>query len=318
VATVAAFAACGGTPLKVGHSGTAGQSGSAGQGGAGHDGGGSALDCGSNGIQTLYLPACDGGLVPYVRCNSTALPPAGTCPAPSCDTLDETACKARPDCQAQECTPCGRLIFSCFPANETPPACPNLACPNPCAAFTEATCNSQPGCAAMQCPDCKGGNVYVDCIPSTEQTGCVPCPCNTLDETTCKGRIDCNPGYCGDCNGEQVFTQCLGPNEAAACPASACPGVVPPPCPGVGTQAACDARIDCHSVFDKCITCDCGPLGCAVLFGRCADGGKASCKGTPVCQTEPPDCDSTTEATYVVSYTTDCYEGCVLPTECGP
>ncbi len=74
-------------------------------------------------------------------------------------------------------------------------------------------------------------------------------------------------------------------------------------CSSLTTRDACDARPDCHSVFQ-----DRGVCGCA------ADGGKARCSGMIQCGVAPPNC----EGPYVVSYTDTCYEGCVLSPECGP
>ncbi len=85
-------------------------------------------------------------------------------------------------------------------------------------------------------------------------------------------------------------------------------------CSSLTTRDACDARSDCHSVFQDRGNCGCAPAGCCTAFSRCADGGKARCSGTIKCVVAPPSC----EGPYVVSYTDTCYEGCVLSTECGP
>jgi hypothetical protein len=168
----------------------------------------------------------------------------------------------------------------------------------------------------MGCPDCHGGQNFVGC---TEPDGgvmveCGPCPptCSAFDEASCKANDYCHPGYCADCNGGQKFTTCLGPNEAVACPKTTCPVM---PCADVSTLAACDARTDCHSVFGFCVACDCPTSGCPANFTRCADGGKASCKGTPACQIATPICEP---PAYVVSFTANCYEGCVRQAECAP
>ena len=87
------------------------------------------------------------------------------------------------------------------------------------------------------------------------------------------------------------------------------------PCANVATLAACDARTDCHSVFVDPGTCGCNAVGCCARFSRCADGGKALCKGTPICQIATPYCEAPAN---VVSYTASCYEGCVRPRECAP
>jgi hypothetical protein len=369
VAALGALVGCGGgNPLKVGDGG------SAGQGGVGQDGGGgSALDCGPNGTQTLYLSECDGGLFPYVRCNSTALPPGPVCPAPRCAGLDEFTCSATPGCSAQKCGTCGGppVFSACYRTGDSPPVCLAVPCASGplCSTFNDETsCSARSGCTVLSCPDCMGGKTFVGCAqPGGAGVECGPCPptCSTFDETSCKAQSGCTPIYCPMCTGGQSFVSCGGPREVGvSCPApcpSFCSGLdqtscaansrycrpiicpdcnggqhvvgcgapgsvdapgcpacpAPLPCASVTTVAACDARTDCHSVFGKCMSCDCPAPGCAVAFQTCADGGKASCKkGTPLCQGSPPDCAWTTP--YVVSYTANCYEGCVRPTECGP
>jgi hypothetical protein len=86
-------------------------------------------------------------------------------------------------------------------------------------------------------------------------------------------------------------------------------------CGDVTTQAACDARSDCHSVFVDPRGCACAALGCCARFSRCADGDRAFCIAGPIaCDQVAPYC----EGPYVVSYTQSCYEGCVRATECVP
>jgi hypothetical protein len=83
----------------------------------------------------------------------------------------------------------------------------------------------------------------------------------------------------------------------------------------VTTQAACDTRTDCHSVFEDPHNCACAALGCCARFARCADGDRARCTpGAAICTVVPPYC----EQPYVVSYVNTCYEGCVRATECMP
>jgi len=85
-------------------------------------------------------------------------------------------------------------------------------------------------------------------------------------------------------------------------------------CSSLTTRDTCDARTDCHSVFQDPGACGCAPAGCCTFFSRCADGGKARCSGTIKCAVHEPIC----EGLYVISYTDVCYEGCVLSSECGP
>jgi Kazal-type serine protease inhibitor domain len=85
-------------------------------------------------------------------------------------------------------------------------------------------------------------------------------------------------------------------------------------CSQVTTQAECDSRSDCHSVFMDLGTCGCAAAGCCEHFNRCADGGRANCNA-PVqfgCTIAQPSCGGA----YVMSYTSNCYEGCVLQSEC--
>jgi hypothetical protein len=83
-------------------------------------------------------------------------------------------------------------------------------------------------------------------------------------------------------------------------------------CGDVTTLAECEARSDCHSVFVDPGDCGCATLGCCTRFESCADGDKAKCTGTVLCEVDPPRC----EGSYVVSYQGSCYEGCVKQTDC--
>jgi hypothetical protein len=238
-------------------------------------------------------------------------------PLPECSTLDATSCKGRSDCQPNYC--CGGNVYGgCGTAGAAftcMTSCPALG---PCSALDETTCKGRSDCTAGYCPDCMGGQNFAGCSAPGDRIGCGPCPpiCDNLDETSCMGTGGCMPKYCPSCSGSQTFVGCIGPGVAAArCPPLACPQ--PAPCAEATTQTACDVRADCHSVFGKCLTCDCLPPACLVGFVKCADGGKASCMGPLTCQTAPPDCSSTTTTTYVVSYAAGCYEGCVRPSECG-
>ena len=99
----------------------------------------------------------------------------------------------------------------------------------------------------------------------------------------------------------------------------ACPppdsGIPPVVCTLLTTLADCDARSDCHAVFIDPGTCGCGSVGCCAHFSRCADGGKADCKGPAVCKAATPFCEG---PGYVVAYANACYEGCVRATACAP
>jgi hypothetical protein len=83
-------------------------------------------------------------------------------------------------------------------------------------------------------------------------------------------------------------------------------------CDTVTTQAACDNRSDCHSVFVDPNNCKCATAGCCAQFNSCANGGRANCDGQVVCGAKTPYC----AGPYVVSFTSTCFEGCVLQSEC--
>jgi hypothetical protein len=234
----------------------------------------------------------------------------------SCDTLDEMMCAKRLDCTSQFCSVCPNqqpMFAGCTVLGTPPVECPAEACVQPdCQDLNEAVCDNRADCKTYYCPDCKGGQTFINCGAPGGGPGieCQSCPssCAGLDETACAN--GCNPAYCPNCSGGRTFVGCLPPDAAPfVCPI-ACPG--PAPCSSVTTQAACDARTDCHSVLAENGTCDC-PI--VTTFDHCADGNKVACKGTPTCQRVMPYCEP---PDYAVSYTTDCYEGCVRPSECAP
>jgi hypothetical protein len=85
-----------------------------------------------------------------------------------------------------------------------------------------------------------------------------------------------------------------------------------PKCSEVTSQSDCDARTDCHSVFDDSPLCACVTPGCCAIFRGCANGGTANCTGVTACEMVEPFC----QPPYVVSYTSLCYEGCVHQDDC--
>jgi len=109
-----------------------------------------------------------------------------------------------------------------------------------------------------------------------------------------------------------------------SCLAGGCPGSACPPldggtadaalgtCNTLTTQSACDNRSDCHSVFVDLNNCGCSAAGCCARFNNCANGGRANCDGQVSCGAKTPYC----AGPYVVSYTSTCFEGCVIQSEC--
>lgn len=85
-----------------------------------------------------------------------------------------------------------------------------------------------------------------------------------------------------------------------------------PPCSDARTEAECDARADCHSVFDNGWTCGCSTPGCCMQFVGCGQGAAVDCTGPNLCPKGEPQCVSP----YVLSYAGGCVEGCVLASKC--
>jgi hypothetical protein len=90
------------------------------------------------------------------------------------------------------------------------------------------------------------------------------------------------------------------------------PDATAPKCSEVTTQAACDERNDCHSVFEAPSTCSCASPGCCTVWKTCADGDYANCTGPAACNSAQPPC----QLPYVVAYKSLCYEGCVQQDDC--
>lgn len=103
-----------------------------------------------------------------------------------------------------------------------------------------------------------------------------------------------------------------GAKDAGSQPADALSGN----CRALTTQAACEARGDCHAVFDDPNDCVCDTRvftpGCCARFSVCADGAHANCSGKVYCEINPPYC----AGPYTVATTTGCYEGCVKSVVC--
>jgi hypothetical protein len=278
------------------------------------------------GCASQICPTCYGQTA-FTTCYRSVDPPpvciALPCaPLPDCSTLDETSCKTSGECWPQYCPDCkgGQTFTGCAvrgSGGACPPSCPQ---PSSCDTLGEKECQVRSDCHPGYCADCSGTQKFTLCVGPNEAVACPgyncpaqPASCAGVDLPGCNARPWCTPYQCPDCKGGQLYAGCAAVGGAGI-ECGPCPQ--PASCADVTTQAACDARTDCHSVFGKCLVCDCQAPGCPVHFTSCADGGKATCRGTPLCQTAPPSCDWTTP--YVVSYTAGCYEGCVRPTECAP
>jgi hypothetical protein len=187
-----------------------------------------------------------------------------------------------------------------------------------CENLDESDCRARTDCTVGTCAQCSGGQAFAGCYdsahPSPPACLAIPCPsgCATLDETSCRARTDCQAVTCNPCGTGSYFAACIvaGANNIG-CPAVSCPIS----CAQIADQATCDASGICHSVFTNSGACDCAPAGCCTHYSGCADGAKATCAppSTLACKSLAPDC----EGPYVLSYTSTCYEGCVLSSECG-
>jgi hypothetical protein len=129
-------------------------------------------------------------------------------------------------------------------------------------------------------------------------------------ETVCPG---CTTSFCAVTCTPLV---CAPPD--AGCTGSACAKdagqseVAAASCAQISTQAACDLRSDCHSVFVDSGNCTCSASGCCARFDHCASEANVYCNGTIECKTSTPHC----EPPYAVSYVDRCYEGCVRQSVC--
>jgi hypothetical protein len=134
--------------------------------------------------------------------------------------------------------------------------------------------------------------------------------CTTADAGACPA----NETWCPGCPSLGIAGSC-----GQVCPGYACPApdagttdAASGSCSAITTQAACDGRGDCHSVYVDPGTCGCAGVNCCMHFNRCADGGRANCTGPVACMAPQPVC----VAPYTLAYTNVCYEGCVRQTEC--
>jgi hypothetical protein len=186
-----------------------------------------------------------------------------------------------------------------------------------CQGLSETDCRARTDCAVGSCSQCSGGQTFTGCydpaLDSPPACLAIPCPppCSTLDETSCRARTDCQAFTCNPCGTGTYFAACVvaGANNIG-CPAVSCPAT----CANFADQATCDGSGFCHSLFFDAGNCDCATAGCCTRFSGCADGAKATCAPPQIlCKSLSPNC----EAPYVLSYTGNCYEGCVAASECG-
>jgi hypothetical protein len=181
-----------------------------------------------------------------------------------------------------------------------------------CQKLSEADCSNGPGCSPFYCSGCDGTS-YAGCFADTDQAHR---QCPAIGCTSCTGRgeqgcldrgTSCRADYCPNCQGGHDFISCANPSD----PQIGCGLDCPAPCNLLADAASCNARTDCHAVFQPAGACGCAGAGCCIHFDHCADG-QAQCNGQPACTIPSPICDGP----YAVSYTNTCYEGCVLATEC--
>jgi hypothetical protein len=132
--------------------------------------------------------------------------------------------------------------------------------------------------------------------------------CGGLSQEKCM-ILHCEAHFCPSCTGgTQVYAGCT---EIGG-PAPACPGIACLPCSSYTDEMTCIQTMTCHAVFAEVTPCTCTTSGCCMHFVSCADGARAQCQGTPTCAQAPPVCDGD----FRISYTPDCYEGCVRSNVC--
>ncbi len=139
-------------------------------------------------------------------------------------------------------------------------------------------------------------------------------PCGSHHDTaSCQADANCVALGCPDCHGGQSFIGCYdknGPLPGIGCPAG-CPQ--PASCDNLD-ENACNARSDCHSVYQPAL-CECAEC-CCTPFNHCASGLPV-CNGPVLCRAQPPDCGNPDcNNRFAVGVANGCYEGCVLASEC--
>jgi len=184
---------------------------------------------------------------------------------------------------------------------------------------TAADCTADTACKVSGCPTCTQGGVSFDACVAKSANPVIACPaiacasqCQLHTNTpSCVADTTCEASGCSDCKGGTTFNGCY---EKGAGPDIVCANVCPIDCAQNIGEATCNAATGCHSVFNKPDpSCKCTGVGCCMQFSSCGNGS-AVCEmqNAPPCFAPPPVCD----AGFVVSYGSQCPEGCVRATEC--
>jgi hypothetical protein len=175
-----------------------------------------------------------------------------------------------------------------------------------CASLGEGTCAATPQCHELRGsgdPTCKNAWGYCpgpflaceDNPAQCESSGPLSC---AVDPPICQGPYVVN--WRGGCP-----FGCVLRTACAKCDPGLCPA-----CIGLGEQA-CRASPDCHALYVDPGTCDCAPVGCCMMFQRCADGPPV-CDANPTCASPQPICGGD----YVASFVNGCSDGCVHWEDC--
>ncbi len=168
--------------------------------------------------------------------------------------------------------------------------------------LTEAACNAISGCYSTYREDATA------IVPTMVFAACasgMP-TCDQASGGVCLSKhVACGAYYSFIYEGSCA----VGCVKVALCPTS---HVARPPfvCEGLD-EADCNAAAGCRAVYTDRGARDCNTPGC-VGFNRCAEGAASCLGGEVLCDRSPPVCGPS----YVVSYESSCYEGCVKPQSC--